>query len=78
MKSVNYEDWKVKRRAGFLAAVQVENALSERRVGRRPRDPGKEQILIRLETARRERYIASGKLQILGPRLWKWRINSDD
>lgn len=78
MKSVRYEDWKDKRRAGFLAAVNVENALSERRVGRRPRDPEKERILIRLETARRERYIRSGKLQILGPRLWKWRIDLKD
>ena len=78
MKSVCYEDWKKKRRTGFLTAVGVENSLGEVRVGKRPRDPEKEALLIRLETARRERYLQSGKLQILGPRLWKWRIDTDN
>ena len=74
MKTVQYEDWKKKRRAGFLTAVGVENTLSVPRIGKRPRDSEKEQLLIRLETARRKRYIQSGKIEILGPRLWKWRI----
>lgn len=75
MNSVRYEDWKKKRREGFLAAVAVENKFSGPRIGNRPRDPEKEQVLIRLEKARRKRYIESGKLVILSPRLWKWRID---
>lgn len=59
----------------FATAVDVENAFSGPRVGNRPRDPEKERVLIALETARRNSYIESGKLQILGPRLWKWRID---
>lgn len=78
MKSVAYEDWKAKRRAGFVTAVDVENTFGERRSGGRERDPAKEKILITLEKARRDRYVRSGKLTILGPRLWKWRINFSD
>ena len=41
-------------------------------------EPEREQLFVELDRARRERYIASGKLQILGPRLWKWRIDIKD
>ena len=75
MRSVRYEDWKKKRRDGLLTAVDVENAFDGPSAGRRPRDPEKERLLIELEIARRNRFIKSGKLQILGPRLWKWRID---
>lgn len=78
MKSIDYEDWKKQRRGKFLISVGVENSLGGRRPGMRPRDPEKERILIRLEMARRQRLIDSGKLRILGPRLWQWRIDTED
>lgn len=75
MRTVRYEDWKKKRREQFLTAVDVENRFPGPQAGNRPRDPEKERLLIRLETARRQRYLDSGKLQILGPRKWRWRID---
>lgn len=74
MRSINFEDWKKARKAKFRLALEVENSLSERSPGRRPRDPEKEELLIRLEKSRKEKMIASGKLEILGPRHYRWRI----
>ena len=75
MRSISYEQWKEKRRSSLAAAVLVENAFTKRVAGERERDPEKEKLLIRLESARRQRYIESGKLQILAPRKWRWRID---
>lgn len=41
-------------------------------------DPERKRLFIELDKARRQRYLQSGKLQILGPRLWKWRIDFND
>jgi|GEM_PF-6288270 len=75
MRSIDYEDWKKRRQGQFLTAVEVENRFMGPHIGRRPRDPEKEQLLIKLEKARRQHLIDTGKLEILGPRLWKWRID---
>lgn len=75
MRTIRYEDWKKRRREMFRTAVEVENRLGGPSGGNRPRDPEKEQLLIRLEMARRQRFIDSGKLQILGPRKMRWRID---
>jgi hypothetical protein len=75
MKSIRYDDWKKQRRTKFKTAVAVENSFNEPYVGQRPRDPEKERILIRLEKARRDRLIRSGKIEIIGPRKWRWNIS---
>ncbi len=74
MRTISFEEWKKQRKAKFAIAVEVENRFPHRLPGRRPRDPEKEKILIRLEKARRQRMIESGKIEILGPRHWRWRI----
>ena len=75
MRQVNYEDWKreIARRRRRLVAL--ENTFKGHAPGRRPRDREKERILTRLDIARWKRYLESGKVEILGPRLWKWRVD---
>ena len=75
MKTVDYQDWKreIARRQRRILAV--ESKFQGRAPGRRPRDPEKEKLLARLDRARFQRYLKSGKIEILGPRRWKWRID---
>lgn len=75
MRTIDYEEWKRRRQARFAAAVKAEDRVGGRKPGNRPRDPEKERVLIRLERARRQRLLASGKLRIVGPRLWEWRTD---
>ena len=74
MRRMRLEDWKKERKTRLPIAVDVENSLPDHLPGRRPRDPEKEQILIALESARLERFIKTGKIEIIGPRHWRWRI----
>lgn len=46
-----------------------------RQPGRRQRDPQGERILARLARARYRRWLASGRLERLGPR--RWRFNPE-
>ena len=75
MRRVNYEEWKKSRRVVFDRLLEVENRFQGRAAGRRPRDPEKERILVEMDRARRDRLIESGKLEIVEPRRWKWRVN---
>ena len=75
MRRINYEEWKKSRHVVFDRLVEVENRFHGRAAGRRPRDPQKEKILMEMDRARRDRLIASGKLEIVAPRRWKWRVN---
>lgn len=49
-----------------------ERPVGERRIRNRPRDPVKQELLIGLDLKRIERAIASGELEHLGPRQWRW------
>ena len=75
LRQIDYKDWKRqianKRRRLFALEAEFEGHAP----GRRPRDPEKERVLTQLDIARWKRYIESGKVEILGPRLWKWRID---
>ena len=75
MKTVDFNKWKEERRKRLGLLVSLENKYQTRAVGRRPRDPEKERVLLKLDLARRAKYIETGKLEILGPRNWKWRID---
>lgn len=74
MRKIKYEDLKKEKKERFAELIALENRFEGRAVGRRPRDPEKEAVLIRLDKARMKRYIESGKLEILGPRHWRWHI----
>jgi hypothetical protein len=75
MRTIKWEEWKKQKREFTLKLLELENTYQGRAPGRRPRDPEKEKILARMDKERMERFIATGKLQILGPRLWKWRVD---
>ena len=75
MRTIDYEEWKKHKRSLFRKAIALENIFEGHAPGRRPRDPEKERVFARLDLARKRRYIESGKLEIVGPRHWKWRID---
>ena len=75
MRSIDFEQWKRDKVARRAAVLAVDSRFQGRAAGRRPRDPKKEKILLEMDIARRERYIQSGKLEIISPRRWKWRID---
>jgi len=75
MRTIDYAEWKKTKGERVRKAIAIDNAHPERAIGRRPRDPEKERILIQMTKARIARNIETGKLQILGPRHWKWRID---
>ncbi|MCE5321730.1 hypothetical protein LLG46_00275 [bacterium] len=75
MKKVDYRDWKRRKQEIFLKLIDAENRFEGRVPGRRPRDPEKEKVLLDLDKARRTRYIETGKMEILGSRRIKWRID---
>ena len=74
LKRIDYREWKKRKSEMFDKLLELENTFQGRAVGRRPRDPEKERILTEMDRNRRNRLIESGKLQIVGPRHWKWRI----
>ena len=75
VKRIDYSDWKKRKRLMFDRLVALENSFEGRAVGRRPRDPDKEKILIEMDRNRRRQYMESGKLEMVGPRRWKWRVD---
>ncbi len=75
MRVVDYAEWKKKRRELMTRLLPLENTFEGHAPGRRPRDPEKERVLTQLDKARWRRYIDSGKVQIISPRLWRWRID---
>jgi len=75
MRTINFEDWKKQAPRLLKARIKADNSMESRVPGRRPRDPEKEKVLSRLDKARWKRYIESGKIQIVSPRRWIWRID---
>ncbi len=75
MKTIRFEDWKKERKAKLKIALEIENSIPDRLPGRRLRDPEKEKLLIKLEKARRQKMIDSGKLEIISPKHWIWHID---
>jgi hypothetical protein len=59
--------------AKFLEAVEIEDRIKSGRTGKRYYDPEKERLAIQLDKARWQRWIETGKLEVLGPR--RWRLN---
>ena len=56
------------------ALADLENSFPARLPRQRPRAPLKEELLLDLDLARRDRLLACGELIRLGPRHWRWRI----
>ncbi len=66
----------IKRRAAFRRRLL--RARDRRLPGRRPRDPASERVLSRLMVARYRRWLASGRLERLGPRRWRFNPHIPD
>ncbi|GAP63884.1 hypothetical protein ARMA_2307 [Ardenticatena maritima] len=66
----------LKRRAEFRRRLL--RAKDRRQPGRRPRNPTSERILSQLMVARYRRWLASGRLERLGPRRWRFNPNIPD
>lgn len=78
VKPIDYDKFKRQKKARWKAALALENTFRGHAAGRRPRDPEKEKLLTAMDRARLARYIETGKLRILGPRHWEWRIGRPD
>jgi hypothetical protein len=75
MRSMEFEEFMRIRREKRLRLIALENTFIGRAPGNRPRDPEKEKLLTKMDIERRRRLIESGKLEVLGPRLWRWRVD---
>lgn len=71
----SYENWKRRKPEFRRVMLRLQNKFEGHAPGNRPRDPEKEKLLTRLDIARFERYLATGKIEIVGPRHWKWRVD---
>lgn len=73
MKRVNYDDYRQERQGQFLREwVHLAQARGCRMTHATARDATEMKLLERLIAARRTRLLASGELEILGPRRWRW------
>lgn len=70
---IDYDTHKKENQAKF--ALRRLRAGVRRRARRRPRDPEEELVLLRMARDRRQAWLASGKLEVLGPR--QYRLNLD-
>ncbi len=70
-----YEDYYQKNKERLWRsrlAVLAQIPSGERLTRQKPRDPDEEKLLIKMDLLRRERMIASGELEQLGPQHWRW------
>ena len=54
--------------------LSVYNSFQGRCPRQRPRDPIEERMLIESTIKRWKRYIESGELTEIAPRVWRWRV----
>jgi hypothetical protein len=75
MRRVNYDDYQRTHQRQFLREwVRLANARDGRMTHAAARDATEMKLLGRLIAARRARLLASGELEILGPRRWRWHF----
>jgi hypothetical protein len=74
MRTINYKEWKKQRGEVHSRILQLNSQFSGRASSNRPRDPEKENALIEMDKARFQSYIDSGKIVIVNPRKWIYKI----
>jgi hypothetical protein len=73
--AVNYDDYRKSNQSRYARILTAVAAQEQQRLPRdRPWDPEEERLLIQLDRARRDRWLASGELVQLGPRHWRLRL----
>ena len=71
----NYDEYRRQNQGRYLRCLaDLDEKYRGRTARQRPRDPEEERLLLQLDLARRDRLIASGELQQLGPRRWRWKL----
>ncbi len=75
MRTIDYAKWKLQLKSRRKRLLDLEQKFEGHAPGNRPRDPEKDKLLTKLDIARFERYLATGKIEIIGPRHWKWRVD---
>lgn len=75
MKTVDYDTDRRERWTRYAHRLaDLENSFSARLPRQRLRAPLKEELLLKLDLARRDHLLACGELIRLGPRHWRWQI----
>ncbi len=71
MRRINYNDYLRENKAKYtITRLRLKGRRGARR---RRRDEKEREILLKMDRARRERWIKEGRLEILGPR--RYRLN---
>ena len=78
MRQIDFSEWRKQRSRVLHIGLHTEDAFQDHLAGNRPRDPEQERILSQLDKARWKRYLESGKIEKLGPRRYRFRIDSTD
>lgn len=68
MKTIDFSEYEKKRRTFVRRRAELSAA---RGPARRPRNDAERQLLLRLDAARWQRWLADGKLKKLGPRTYR-------
>jgi len=75
MRKVKYDDFIREKMAKYRALfLQLER---KRVPKRRLRDEKEREILLKMDRARRDRWIKEGKLEILGPRRYHFKLDGE-
>ncbi len=75
MRTIKWSDLRSQQRAHLLELMQRQEL---RRLPRtRPRDPDEERALSLIVQTRWQRWLETGKLRIIGPRLWLLRLGKE-
>ena len=73
--SVNFDKYLKDNRVKFKKKqLSVYNSFQGRCPRQKPRDPIEERLLIESTIRRWKRFINSGELTEIAPRIWRWRI----
>lgn len=71
MRKIDFQDWRQRRKTFLRTSARLGAA---RAASRRPRDEEEREILLRLDRARLEGWLASGRLVRLGPRHFRFNL----
>lgn len=78
-KVIDYETYRRKKMPEYRRKLALlRGRQTERTVRQRPRDPDEEALLLRMCQDRRDYLLASGRLERLGPRHWRWHSLEGD
>ncbi len=76
---IDYETYRREKMPEYRRKLALLRSRQGKRTARqRPRDPDEEALLLRMCQDRRDYLLASGRLERVGPRHWRWHSLEDD